>query len=264
MDKAPPKGYQCHMSKAFEEQYRCLAELKDLDQKAHYVERDAEQIPEEIRKHDEALATRRQDLDSAKQQAAECEKKLRAAERELKEKEDSLFKAEGKMMEVKTNEEYQAAVKENQNQKQAKAVLEDRVLEMITEVEEQKQTLTGIEREFKDYEQGVLAQKKKLTDEHQDLMKQLEGLLRQRTTLTAQLEPAVATTYQKILSSGKGVAIALVDQGKCLACNIQIRPQLFNEILGYTAVHRCPSCGRILIAHRRPAAEETGEPLQAK
>lgn len=264
MDKGPTRGYECQMSKAFEEQYRCLAELKELDQKAHYVERDAEKIPEEIRKHDEALATRRRDLDSAQVQASECEKKLRGAERELKEKEDSLFKAEGKMMEVKTNEEYQAAMKENQNQKQAKAVLEDRVLEMISEVEEQKQTLVGIEREFKDYEQGVLAQKKKLTEDHQELMKQLEVLLRQRAALTAQLDPTVATTYQKILSTGKGVAVALADQGKCLACNIQIRPQLFNEILGFTAIHRCSNCGRLLIASRRAAAEETAEPLQAK
>ncbi len=253
------------MSKAFEEQYRCLVELKELDQKAQYVERDAEKIPEEIRKHEEALSTRRQDLDSAKLQATECEKKLRAAERELKEKEDSLFKAEGKMMEVKTNEEYQAAMKENLAQKQAKAVLEDRVLEMISEVEEQKQTLVGIEREFKDYENGIQADKKKLNDDHQELMKQLEGLLRQRVALTSLLEPSTATLYQKILAAGKGAAVALVEKGRCVACNLQIRAQIFNEILVFTAIHRCANCGRILVVTRRPAGEDpSDEALQAK
>jgi predicted nucleic acid-binding Zn-ribbon protein len=248
----------------FETQYRCLAELKEIDERAFRIEKEAEKIPEQVQRQEAALTQRRQELDTAKSQTLECEKRLRSAERELKEKEDSLFKAEGKMMEVKTNEEYQAAMKENQTQKQAKSVLEDRVLQMIADVEEQKQQLVLIEKVFKEYEDVILGDKKRLTSEHQDLMKELEGLLRQRSTFAAQLDPDTNAIYQRIVGSGKGVAVATTDQGKCLACNIQIRPQIYNEILGHKAIHRCANCGRLLIVPAHLGEAARGEHTQAK
>ena len=246
------------MPSAFEAQYRCLAELKEIDERAYRVEKDAEQIPEDIKVRDEALAQRRAELDAAKNQAGECEKKLRNAERELKEKEDSLFKAEGKMMEVKTNQEYQAAMKENESQKVAKGVLEERALKILNEVEEQKQALSEIERAFKEYESGVLAEKKKLSGEHQDLIKQLEVLLRQRQAISDQLDPQIAGIYRKIVSAGKGTAISVAEQGRCSSCNLQVRPQVYNEILGAKAIHRCSNCGKLLIANlpKAPASPD--------
>jgi len=250
------------MSENFVLQYQCLAELKEIDERAFLIERDSERIPEEIRVQDEALAARRNDLDTVKAQVTEGEKRLRAAERELKEKEDSLFKAEGKMMEVKTNQEYQAAIKENEAQKAAKALLEERVLVLINEMEEQKKALVGIETEFKTYETMILQQKKKLNDEHQALMKQLEVVLRQRKELTSKLDPSVATMYLKGIALGR-TAVAATEHGRCLSCNMQVRAQIYNEILGHKAIHRCPSCGRILIVPARVASASEAE-MQAK
>ncbi len=244
---------------SLEAQYQALADLREIDERTFRVERDSERIPDEIQKQDSALAQKRVALDAAKAQAAECEKKLRAAERDLKEKEEFLFKAEGKMMEVKTNQEYQAALKENQNQKSTKGVLEEKVLLLLNEVEAQKQALVGIEDEFKVHEQSILQEKKKLNDEQAELMAVLEKLLRQRQSLVTHLDSNTAATYQKILAGGKNVPVAVAEKGRCLACNLQVRPQIYNEVLGYKAIHRCPSCGRILIVTSRATPAE-GEP----
>lgn len=252
------------MSQPFDSQYRCLADLKEIDEKAHWVERDVERVPTEIGQLETALSDRRRDLDQAKAQAQACEKNLRAAERELKEKEDSLFKAEGKMMEVKTNVEYQAALKENEVQKQAKAILEDRVLGLLNEMEEQKGLLKAIEQEFRTYEQGILEKKKQLTDEHQQLIKQLEEILRKRQAVADQLDPTTSQLYKRIVATAKSGAIAVADQGRCQGCNIQIRPQIYNEVLGHKAIHRCGNCGRILIVSGAAAAQGSEEQLGAK
>lgn len=240
------------MPPSLEAQYKCLADLKEIDERLHYVERDVQRVPDEIREKDAAIVRRRSALDSAKALFAEAEKKLRAAERDLKEKEDALFKAEGKLMEVKTNVEYAAAAKENQAQKEGKGVLEDKVLQLITSLEEQKKALVGIEADFKVGEKEILAERDKLAGELEKLKKTLQELTEQRLTLAGQLDAPVATMYHKIVAAKKGVAVAIAEGGRCLACNIQVRAQIFNEILGRKAVHRCGSCGKILITPPRP------------
>jgi uncharacterized protein len=251
------------MPPTFDDQYICLAELKEIDERLHHVERDAGRIPEDIRKYDDAITAKRADLDAAKALFTDVEKRLRAAERDLKEKEDALFKAEGKMMEVKTNEEYQAAIRENANQKAAKASLEDRVLTLINSLEEQKKALALVEGEFKANEAVILVDKNKLVAEHEVLLRDLAKLVEQRSALAAKLDPVISTIYLKIVATKKGVAIANADKGRCMGCNIQVRAQIYNEILGHKAIHRCTSCGKILVVPPRAAAAETA-PAQAQ
>jgi predicted nucleic acid-binding Zn-ribbon protein len=167
------------------------------------------------------------------------------------------------MMEVKTNEEYQAAIRENQNQKIAKGLLEDKALQLLTSLDEQKSGLKEIEAEFKTQEQTILAEKKKLSEAHQVLLQELDGLQKKRLTLTANLDPSVATLYNRAVTTGK-IPVAIADKGRCMGCNVQIRPQIYNEILGKTAIHRCGNCARLLIAPLPKPQNETSDDLAAK
>lgn len=239
------------MAQTLEAQYQFLLQLKEIDDRAVLVEKDAHAIPADLAKFDSLLAARRQAFESAKSTVANAEKMLRSAERDLKEKEDALFKAEGKMMEVKTNEEYQAAMRENATQKVAKGELEDRVLKLITELEEQKEALKGIEAEFKKEEQAILADKAKLVAENDALQKLLTQLKDQRAQISGQMEPQTAGMYLKIINTGRGTAVACAENGRCVACHIQVRPQIYNEVLGHKALHKCGNCGRILVPSRR-------------
>ncbi len=248
------------MASPLDLQYQSLIELKSLEETIQRVQRDVQKMPAEIALQDDAILLKRKDLDQAKAQFATAEKTLRATERELKDKEDSLFKAEGKLMEVKTNDAYQAALKENQNQKVAKGSLEDKVLQLISGLEEQKKSLATIEAAFKIEEAALLVEKKKLTDEHAKLVSELEVLLGARKEKSAKLDPAVAVLYHRSVATGK-VPVAIADKGRCLGCNVQVRAQVYNEVLGRTAMHRCTNCGRMLIV--APTAPATADKLEA-
>ncbi|MYF47801.1 MAG: hypothetical protein F4214_02335, partial [Candidatus Dadabacteria bacterium] len=43
-----------------------------------------------------------------------------------------------------------------------------------------------------------------------------------------------------------GRALALAENEKCTSCNINIPPQLYNEILKRTKLVQCPNCKKIL------------------
>jgi predicted nucleic acid-binding Zn-ribbon protein len=209
-----------------------------------------ERIPQEISVLDEACKKRRLEFTKAKEQFETSEKKLRSSEGDLREREDRLKKAEGKMMEVKTNEEYKAALKENDSQKKDKGGLEDQVLGLLTEVEEQKRLLKEVEKTVQAYEASVREDKKKLEDEQAKLDALLKEQLNRRESVSSQLAPETASLYSRLAIQFKGMAVATAENGMCLNCNIKIRPQLYNEVLGYKAIHRCPSCGRILVLHQ--------------
>lgn len=252
------------MSEGIKAQYQILADIRQVDEKIVRLHLEAEHIPAELAKLEAALTTRRDEFNKVKTHFETAEKGLRKIEMELREKEDKLKKAEGKMMEVKTNEEYQAAIKENEVGKNEKQGLEEQVLKLITEVEEQRKQLKQVESGLKDYEATIGIDKKKLEEERARVVALLEQQAEKKSQFTSRLTPEVGELYERVSARARGVPIVSVENGMCLGCNMKIRPQLYNEVIGYKMLHRCPSCGRILIISPKETSTITGEELMAK
>ena len=108
------------MSDATRTQYETLADLRRTDEKIVRFRRGLEEIPKELAKLDQALSDRRKVFDTAKASLEASEKRLRSIELDIKEREAGIEKAAAKMMEVKTNQEYQASLKENEESKEEK------------------------------------------------------------------------------------------------------------------------------------------------
>lgn len=237
-------------------QYQVLNDLKRIDEKASRLQRDIDLIPIELKKLEDSEKVRRQEFTKVKEQFDATEKKLRGAEGDLREREDRLKKAEGKMMEVKTNEEYQAAIKENENQKKAKGGLEEQVLALFNEVEGQRGKLSEVEKTVKAYEASISEDKNKLQTELNKMRALLKEQTDKRESILGQLRPDTATLYNRLSNQNGGLAVAAAENGMCQSCNIKIRPQLYNEVLGFKAIHRCPNCGKILIIPPKEAVSE--------
>ncbi|MXW43463.1 MAG: nucleotide-binding protein, partial [Candidatus Dadabacteria bacterium] len=59
------------------------------------------------------------------------------------------------------------------------------------------------------------------------------------------IDPKILPLYEKIFKRN-GRALALAENEKCTSCNINIPPQLYNEILKQTKLVQCPNCKKIL------------------
>ncbi len=228
-------------------QYRVLGKLKRLDEKLYRLQTELERIPEEIKKLEAKLVQHKEEFGLHKNNFETTEKTLRKAELDLKEKEDFIQKSEGKMMECKTNEEYQAAQKEIEGFKTEKNKLEEIALTMMNGIEGHRTLLKNAEAMFKEQESFTNKEKKEYEEASQKLLKSYEEQGQQKEGIVSQLSPETSSLYRKVFALTKGIAICLTENSGCLGCNMKIRPQLFNEILGGKAIHRCPSCGRILI-----------------
>ena len=236
------------MSNVLKDEYRVLTELKRTDEKVFRLKKELDQIPVEIADIEAEIQKSLDIYNGVKAQHDQIEKNLRKAESDLREKEDFLRKAESKMMEVKTNEEYQAALRENEGHKTAKGELEESVLNLISDIEKFKATLQQADSEHKVRSQKFNDAKKKLQEEGKSIQKSYEELLEKRKGVVGSVSNEVRSLYEKVAAAVKGVPIVKAENGLCTGCHVKLRPQLFNEVLGLKSFHRCPSCGKILIA----------------
>ena len=244
------------MSAALKAQYKTLGDLKNLDDEMIRYRRALSKIPKDLSQLEGALNLRKEAFESSKEQFETAEKSLKRAEQDLKSFEDKIIKAEAKLMECKTNEEYKAAQKEISNQKNETGGLEEDILKLLSQMEGKKEKLAEDEKEFRSYEEGFKADEKQLMAEKAKLEALLSDATEKQNALKAQLVSDIRNRYERTLRGGIEDPIANIDNSRCRGCNVKVRPQLFNQVISRKEICRCPNCNRILIPSTSPEDAE--------
>lgn len=184
-----------------------------------------------------------EDLDKA---LKEIQMKLKTKELELGQKEGQIKKLDGQLSQVKTNKEYGALQQEIASLKADNSLLEEEIIHILDEVEaakeearKEKEKFTVISKSFQGKDDELLAQEKTLRE-------RLVDLENQRKEAVAQLPHELGDLYSRIALKKQGLALAVVNGEACTACQMQIRPQLINEIRLGDHIVVCENCSRIL------------------
>ena len=248
------------MSSPIQEQALTLHRVRKIDAEVLRLERGIQvEIPEAEAELEAKLSTQKQTFDQAEAALKDYEKSLKEAEMDHRSKEAEVQKAEAKMMEVKTNDEYRAAVRENDDRKKAIGQLEDRVLSLMSDLEGRRTEFKTTQSEFQTFEKEIQAKKQELEAEKKKLQSLLDEKLTQKEAACKDLG-SVGALYQRLSKNLKGTKIGVVEASRCLSCNLSVQPQLYNEVISYKAIHQCPNCHRILL----PRLEEESTQDDAK
>ena len=150
--------------------------------------------------------------------------------------------------------------------------LEDEELASMERTEsaeaEEKSRLTAAERE----RAALASEREAFATRKTQHQATIVGVDRERTALRAQIEPRYLASYDK-LAKTRGTAIAeaigSATAGKCAACQMGVRPQRWQDLIGREhtdEIFTCESCGRMLFWDPRrdtPRPWAAGERLQA-
>ena len=225
---------------------RSLIALQDIELKIASLQRQISDIPKQI----EACRQELQHLEQAHQsrvtQLQEDTKHRRAFEGEVDLMRARLSKLKDQLMLVKTNKEYTAMLHEIQMAEAKIRQEEDRILEIMEEMEDLEAGLRNDEKELKARTQEIQKSVQACESSIPELEAALGSLREERARTETTIESGLLSRFRRIAELRKGIALAEARDELCTACHVRIRPQVYAELQGTEDIHSCDSCSRIL------------------
>jgi len=235
-----------------------LIEVQVIDKEIQEIQRVLEQLPEDLKATEAALA-RLQDQQAAHlQQLEDLKAQRRDTETEMAEMEAGIKKSRQRLMEIKSNIEYKAMLKEIAFKEDQRDQRETRTLELMERMEEENRAIAAKEQEIQEQEAVLNQQRLAVEAETAKLREELAGLQEQCTKLHQGLPPHLLKRYDFIRQRRNGTAVAPVRGGVCMGCNMNILPQQFIDLQKGNEILQCPHCQRILYWFEDEAEAEAG------
>jgi predicted nucleic acid-binding Zn-ribbon protein len=231
-----------------------LIELQSLDTAIEAARKQLGEMPGRMKAAEAAVHSATVALDAAKATMAESTATRRQLEKDVAAVDTRLARFEEHKAAVKTNEQFHALQHEMQVGIDEKAALEEKVLVMMMEGDELAAKVKAAEAVVasakKDAEKvaAAIAQEKAAHDAA------LEKLTAERTAKAATIDKKALTQYETLLKGRRGVAVAQMVNGSCVACHVRVRPTVEQAIKRNDGLVQCDSCQRLLYFVLPPAA----------
>ena len=224
-----------------------LHKLQQIDAKVLEIERSGGSYPARVKEKEAQLDVQRSALGALKSELEAKRTERRDAENTIRDDSDKLQKWKRRLADIKTPREYQALSREVEGVERAVRELEDRVLQIMQDIEAKQAIVTEKETELKAIETEVLGQIKELREKMAVITKEALEAKSARGPIAARIPAKVLHNYDRIRERRAGIAVAIATGGNCGSCNVAIRPQLLVTVRKLESIETCPSCSRILV-----------------
>jgi predicted nucleic acid-binding Zn-ribbon protein len=125
--------------------------------------------------------------------------------------------------------------------------LEDRLLELMEELEGQEARLGPLERDAAEARSAVEDLLHTDADELEGIERDVGHLQRDRQALLPAFDPSLLTLYEDLRRQKKGVGAAALKDGVCQGCHQKLSPMELDHMKRAGGVWRCDNCRRILV-----------------
>jgi len=223
-----------------------VVDLQDLDLEIAGLQREVQRIPREVTDGEQLLNSSRGAWDQARERLAALEQLRRRKERELEDVTAEQRKRQGRLFEIKTNQEYAAVLKEIEGLKERRSKLEDEILGTFDDIEAAQSAVRDESARFQEREKIFQQERTTKEGELRRLQGELERLQEERRRQANRVEASLLQTYQRLLRSRGGLAVVPVKDGSCLGCHVALTPQTYNELRKGEVFVSCANCQRIL------------------
>ena len=228
------------------EKLKVLIELQECDNQIKSVQKRIDEAPSNIQQIMTEFETAKQGYQELKDQVETRERDKRELEREIEELGNKIEKSHLKLDQIKSNKEYQAALKEIEELNREKGLLEDKAIELMEEIESLGEKYSRCEKEREENERILSDKKRQIEDEVKAFEEILERLNNQRNVISSDVEKVLLDKYDFLREKKMGVAMSPVTKSVCQTCHMNIPPQKFNELVRGVELMTCPHCNRII------------------
>jgi len=227
-------------------QIKRLIDLQNCDSRISDVQHKKEQGPIKIRRLEDELIVFENKLKDELEQLEAYKQEGRKIDREIEDIDSRIEKSNNKLSNVKSNKEYTAALKELDDLKRLKSLSEDKVLDIMEEIEVLEAGCVESKAKIEKLRNDVEKDRDKIMEEMKALEQESKRLETERVSLGQTIDENLLKRYDFIRERNGGVVVSPVIKGVCQACHLDIPPQQFNELIRGDKLMTCPNCIRII------------------
>jgi predicted nucleic acid-binding Zn-ribbon protein len=239
-----------------------LKEAIDTLMDLQSIDREMQILDKEMAAGMGELDNRRSAIEEHKNSAIEYTERLEAGDKRQRELEGQiedngikLKDRQAKLMSVQTNREYQSILKEIEDTKQLNTQQEDELVLLMEQTESIKVKIAE-HTSISESEEAALAEESaKVTAKAKKLENKKNKIKKTRNQQAKKVPQKYLSRYERLRENRNGIAVAAVTNGVCSGCNMNIPPQLFNNLLKEDEILDCPTCNRMMF-HLPAVSEE--------
>ncbi len=238
---------------------KALEDLQKIDVQILELERGGAEHPKKLAEIEAQLEATRSIVDAERAKLADVEKQKKTAEEELAAAKDRVKKWEARLTEQRTTREYSALAREVDIAKKQNVTLQETIAELAQQAEAARAAVDDKERLHKDKADALIARAAEIKKAIDELSGRRAALEEKRAEAAKKADAVLLRKYETIRKR-KGTAIAPIVGGACKGCNMNIPPQLYNELRTHPRLDQCPSCGRIIYSVEAFGGEKPTHP----
>ncbi|MFO7765296.1 MAG: C4-type zinc ribbon domain-containing protein [Pelovirga sp.] len=229
-----------------QEKMNLLRDLQEIDQEISNIEATRKGYQDELAVFATEAAEVQAMLDQLNTEIDRLRQDEAQIEQELHKKKDNVERVESRLPGIQTQKEYVAVLKEIDIAKKENKEMEDQLEEKRKEISLLVEDQQEKESALATINQNAEARGSELEELLTQSGSQLEKQTRNRDSVAADVPKNLLRKYQGLFKRRNGQALAVARNGACLGCNMQLPPQLFNQLLQGVDLQTCPHCNRIL------------------
>ena len=228
-----------------------VLQVQKLDQRIAELEKEIAQLPLEVAKIEKALESHKRRLDADKAALAANLRDRKKLEGDIQVFATKMSKLKDQLMQAKNNEQYHAFQHEITFAETETRKCEDGIIELMSSAEPLEAAVKKAEAALAAEQKEVNAEKNKAMRRFNEDKEFLTAAIAERKIQSALLTPAISLMYERIRKKHKGgMVLGIVDNGRCMACQMALRLQYYQELRKSDKLMTCESCGRILFYNK--------------
>lgn len=229
------------------EQIRVLVKLQHLDTETIRIKSTLHDVSKKLENLDSSLREIEQTIKDQEPVLEELKKQYRDYESDVKMNLAKNKKSQAKLRSIKTNKEYQSLLKEIEDVKSKNSSIEDKMIECLDRMDETEENIAKKKDEYLQFSDHIKSEKQSIEHEAGMDKKKLDELNMDREKVSGLIDAQLFKKYLVIKEQQQGgLAVVPVKDAVCHGCNVNLPPQLYNELFRYDSLKFCPNCHRII------------------
>lgn len=229
------------------EKLKALAELQKVDLEVASLRKAADVHPRQIAELERELGVARSAIEAERARLADMERQKAQLEQNITDEKDKVKKWEARLSEQRSTREYSALAREIDIAKKANLTMGEELAELTKNLGAAREAIKSKEAEFATKQQGLSGRMTELRGklgESEAQVKQLEG---RRSSVAGGVDSTLLRRYETVRKKKLPAMVGVV-AGTCQGCNMNVPPQLYNQLRTSLGTDICPSCNRIIYA----------------